>query len=514
MKRRMNSHTTSNPIHCFKFTHTISCILKPLFTDAMFWDTLNIFKSSHSMTLVCLMVTSSIIAPVLWMGFQLFFLSRATSGESPVAQISNATEEQGANGWQILKSELSNYLPQRERIPLYNSFALYFTKFSMSIVYVNALLMVATSDVSFAIGGDFSPSTSQQNRNEDFIHAQVISETRGGLVAYVLGITFGTCAFMILRAQLTQTKDTFSSNICDNSSNESENSAAHETNSKPFLSPPPSAFRMTPNYEELRNQGNQSDLSLSMNGSMEQDFQEELSSPLLRRLRREVEDHPLQISQQCSDIITLDEVELPLNNGGNMNWRSIAAFEACIIASLLAFPLATEPVLRLEYAGILSPIFDANIYKSRSFTLLDLILAVTSKSGKGVFPFLTSALLWTNVIIVPFLSLICCCAALLFKTFAKERVASKFKSCAAWVHPLHHFTPFAMSVVATAASLRQVSNFLFDDNEFCSTAKELINSSVNEGGKCLEISASLQIGLLYLVLHTVALDILLQTLSF
>jgi len=448
------------------------------------------------------------------MGFQLFLLSSATSEESPVEQISNATEDKEANGWQILKSELSNYLPLREKIPLFNSFALYFTKFSMIIVYVNALLMVATSDVSFAIGGDFSPSTSQKHKNEDFIHAQVVSETRGGLVAYVLGITFGTCAFMILRAQLTQTKDTVSSNICDNSSNESENSTAHETNSKPFLSPPPMAFRMTPNYDELRNQGNQSDLSLSMNGSMEQDFQEELSTPLLRRLRREVEDHPLQISQQFSDMITPDEVELPLNNGGTNNWRSIAAFEACLIAALLAFPLATEPVLRLEYAGLLSPIFDENIYKSSSFTLLDLIIAITSKSGKGVFPFLTSVLLWTNVIIMPFLSLICCCAALLFKTFAKERVASKFISCAAWVHPLHHFTPFAMSVVATAVSIRQVSSFLFDDNEFCSIAKELIHSSVDEGGKCLEISASVQMGLLYLVLHTVALDILLQTFHF
>jgi len=460
------------------------------------------------------MVTSSIVAPLLWMGFQLFLLSSATSEESPVEQISNATEDKEANGWQILKSELSNYLPLREKIPLFNSFALYFTKFSMIIVYVNALLMVATSDVSFAIGGDFSPSTSQKHKNEDFIHAQVVSETRGGLVAYVLGITFGTCAFMILRAQLTQTKDTVSSNICDNSSNESENSTAHETNSKPFLSPPPMAFRMTPNYDELRNQGNQSDLSLSMNGSMEQDFQEELSTPLLRRLRREVEDHPLQISQQFSDMITPDEVELPLNNGGTNNWRSIAAFEACLIAALLAFPLATEPVLRLEYAGLLSPIFDENIYKSSSFTLLDLIIAITSKSGKGVFPFLTSVLLWTNVILMPFLSLICCCAALLFKTFAKERVASKFISCAAWVHPLHHFTPFAMSVVATAVSIRQVSSFLFDDNEFCSTAKELILSSVDEGGKCLEISASVQMGLLYLVLHTVALDILLQTFHF
>lgn len=490
---------------------------KPLFTDAKFWDILNIFKSSHSMLLVCLMIISSIIAPFLWMICQLFFLSHSASSEISLGEnISNTTEVQ-TKGWTILTSEIStfwNSMLSREKISIYNSFPLFFTKFSMSIVYINAILMVATSNVIFAIGGDFSPDgTGQNNKHVDYIYAHVFSATRGGLLAYSLGINFGILTFMIVRAQFTQRCEYMSTcaSVCDDSSNESENRIGPETNSKSILSPPPMAFRMTPNYEELRDQNNQSDLSLSLNGSMEQDFREELSAPLIRRLRREVEDHPLEISQDRSDVNTLDEVELPNTNiGCKLNWRSIVAFESCLIASILALPLVTEPLFKLEYAGILSPVFDESIYESRSFTLVDLVTTITSKSGKGVFPFLMSALLWTNVVIIPFASVTCCFIALLFKTFAKERISSKFTAFAAWLHPLNHFTPFALSVFATAASLTQVSNFLFDDTVFCSIVNELVQSSGNQGGKCLEISASMQPGLLYLVLHTFALDIFLH----
>jgi hypothetical protein len=460
------------------------------------------------------MVTSSIIAPFIWMIYQFFLFrhSNSTSCQNSLDEhICNTTEDERSKGWNILRSEISNCWKFMviKNTTIRNSFPLYFTKFSMIIIYINAILMVATSNVIFGIGGDFSPDgVDRKNKNEDFIHAEVFSETRGGLVAYTIGISLGILTFMILRAQVTPRCNSSCASVCDESTNESKNSTEHEMNGKSFLSPPPMAFRMTPNYEELRDQNNQSDLSLSLNDSTEYDFREELSTPLIRQLRNEVDEHPLQISQDRSDVNSFDEIEMPnASIGSTLDWRNIVAFEFCLIASLLALPLVTEPLLKLEYAGILSPVFDESIYKSRSFTLIDLVIAITSKSGNGIFPFLTSALLWVNVIIIPLTSVTCCSISLLFKTFAKERAASKFTAFAAWLHPLNHFTPFALSAVATAASLRQVSNFLFDENDFCSIVNEFVQSSGSAGGQCLEITASAQPGLLYLVLQTFVLDI-------
>ena len=171
------------------------------------------------------------------------------------------------------------------RLKRFVSLPLFLTKFSMSIVYVNSMLLVATSNVRLAFGGDYSPddqdSTKRNDGNGDYIYAEIENFTRGGLVAYVLGITFSTCAFMLFRHLMSyrNTSDTIQST---SSANETPAPPTDANGDKPFLSPPPMAFRMTPNYE---------DLGLSINESVEENECKFYSSAYIRvTSRRSIED--------------------------------------------------------------------------------------------------------------------------------------------------------------------------------------------------------------------------------
>jgi hypothetical protein len=428
------------------------------------------------------MIVSTIVAPSLWMLIQVFF----------IYFINRNPKKIGAD------------VPGKRRLlrlKRFVSLPLFLTKFSMSIVYVNSMLLVATSNVRLAFGGDYSPddqdSTKRNDGNGDYIYAEIENFTRGGLVAYVLGITFSTCAFMLFRHLMSyrNTSDTIQST---SSANETPAPPTDANGEKPFLSPPPMAFRMTPNYE---------DLGLSINESVEEDYRE-LSTPLMARMRNDesVEGESTNRDDEVDNAPEEEEVS-PTSmkeEEKTSRWREILEFETGTLSFLMALPILNQPLIQLKYSGILTPVFDESPFESTSLTLMDIIGIITTKGGKGIFPFVTSSLLWINVILIPVSCWICCTVEWLLKTFSTRKHAG-FTNLAKLCHPLSHMTPFVLSIFVSLASLDQVSNFLFSENSFCPILKGM--KPVEIDSHCLQISASMQPALFLLLIQTIAADI-------
>eukprot|EP00559_Dactyliosolen_fragilissimus_P000431 CAMPEP_0184861184 /NCGR_PEP_ID=MMETSP0580-20130426/5945_1 /TAXON_ID=1118495 /ORGANISM="Dactyliosolen fragilissimus" /LENGTH=233 /DNA_ID=CAMNT_0027358603 /DNA_START=510 /DNA_END=1208 /DNA_ORIENTATION=- len=80
------------------------------------------------------------------------------------------------------------------------------SKFSLSVVYVQALLLVCTSTIKFVVGGDFSPNnlSDEYNLNDEmhnfnFMKAQVLTFAKGGILTYLLGVTVGILSLILIR---------------------------------------------------------------------------------------------------------------------------------------------------------------------------------------------------------------------------------------------------------------------------------------------------------------------------
>jgi hypothetical protein len=439
--------------------------------------------------MVALIVLSTVVAPSLWMLLQLVVM-HGTNSLISSKNHENQGDEEGLSAQRMQGTQ--------KRLARFMSPPLCLAKFSMSIVYVNAILLVCTSNVRFAFGGDYSPDSQGSSNGDDasgnFIFAQVVNDTRGGLVSYVLGITFGIGAFMVMKKHLS---------MCCNESDaingtDHIDSAPESLHGKPFLSPPPMAFRMTPNYEELRIGENQ--LELSMNDSSEQDYRD-LSTPLISRLRQEDPEETEENTHANEPI----EKETPSVESSKSRWHDFIVFEAGLLSFLLVLPLLTENLIQLEYSGILTPVFDESVYKSTSLTLADIIGTITTKGGKGIFPFITATCLWINVVLIPSINWICCTSAW-FLMSSKSKTAARFMAFPKWTHSLSNMTPFVMSIFATVASLGQVSNFLFSENNICGIVREL--AGMNDASiQCLQISGVMRPALFLLLVQTIATDI-------
>ncbi len=189
----------------------------PLYSGATLQSTLAAFRSSDLSSLVApVMLTFTFFIPALYMLVQcalvcICFLMGPPSSPSVSLQWQGkdplATRRKWLDSGLFLKSPL------------------WIMKFAMMIVYVYAILSACLSNVIFAFGGDFSPDAGEDSGeviidsngslNEKtirdiekakkaglYLMGKIVSESRGGMMAYLFGILCGIGAFMVLKAQL------------------------------------------------------------------------------------------------------------------------------------------------------------------------------------------------------------------------------------------------------------------------------------------------------------------------
>lgn len=436
------------------------------------------------------MLLTSIVAPLFWLLYLSLLIKSLLSWnrrtESSHENMQNAVAK---NGYEILKSELKDYIQFQNlanRIYKVHRIPLHFMKLSMCIVYINSIIMIATSNVSLEVGGDFSP---ESNDEDHFIRTRVESEIRGGMISFIAGMTFCTLSFMTLKQTIErfecQAKDVYEDS--DSDTDRPDNDGY----SPGIFSPPQRAFNHF-----------LSDESFTLNESI--DDANDFSTPLLRRLTREVEEHPLQ--QNSNGM-----------NGGNVKNESlmtvttkqhlILVYEIGLLAVLTAVPLITSPLVTFKYSGILSPVFNNGITDEQTMTLLDIVVSITQKNGTGFFPFFASCLLWINIIIIPLLTLACCGISVLMTTFAKDTSSiHRVNSFAYFFHPLYHLEPFVASLATCIISIGKVSSFLFNQNQVC----YVISKVFNEDDPCIILEARLEKEIAYLIAHVVLVNVYLH----
>lgn len=443
-----------------------------------------------------LVISSTIVAPSLWMLSQVFFITSVNHGIT--SRAAGITETENENGGILAKCLTSLYA--EKSLSRLIAIPLFFTKYSMSIVYVNSIILVATSHVRLAFGGDYSPGADvihKKNINDEngnFIFAEIENETRGGIVSYVVGITLGIGAFMFFRNFII--RDGMEKR---NTANEAVDESPAANGGGGILSPPPLAFQLRglPNEDEL-----------ALNESTDEDYRD-LSTPLLNMMNDEssIENDTSGEEEVGENGTVREKEELSAEEGNKRGWREIVEFEIGLLTFLLALPLLTQPLIQLKYTGMITPVFNEVASETVSLTLADIIGTITKKGGQGPFPIIMSSLLWINVIIIPIVNWICCSVSWGFKSYSTGNRGDSFKVHAKYIHPLSHMTPFALSIFAAVASLEQVSNFLFSENNFCPILRSVL--PVGVGDHCLQISAHVQPGLFFLLAQTLLVDVFL-----
>lgn len=433
------------------------------------------------------MVLTSIIAPLFWLLYlSLLIKSYLSWSRRTESSHDNMQNTVGKNGYEILKSELKDYFQFENlanRIYKIHRMPPHLIKLSMCIVYINSIIMIATSNVSLEVGGDFSP---ENNHEDHFISTSVESHIRGGMTSFIAGMTFCTLSFMTLKQMIERFE--FQANDVYEDSDSDTDRPDNDGNSPVIFSPPQRAFNHF-----------LSDESYTLNESI--DDANDFSTPLLRRLTREVEEHPLQ--QNSNDM-----------NGGNVKNESftkiatrrhlILVYEVGLLAVLTAVPLTTSPLVTFKYSGMLAPVFKDGFNSEQSMTLLDIVISITQRNGKGFFPFFASSLLWINVIIIPLLTWICCGISVLLTTFAKDTSSiHRANSFAYFFHPLYHLESFVASLATCVISIGKVSSFLFNQNQVCS----VVSTVFNQDDPCIILEARLENEVAYLIVHVVLVNV-------
>jgi hypothetical protein len=385
----------------------------------------------------------------------------------------------------------------------------------MTLAYVILIHEVVLSHVHFAVGGDFSPKDSTVLYNTtstkpSYLYARVVSEIRGGLVAYMIGVTLGSYSFMIIKTRFLSKCQNMFIQQSDEDESSDESTDKPFFNQGSFVSPPPLAFRMMPTYNEISS-SNVDQLnvrSYEIDEIHEVEHNDGLSTPLLRHLKKEVENHPLQQvkSENNHENGTLDNLEVSITSTRHkVCWRDIFSFECCLLSVVLVLPLIAEPLVTFHYNGALVHVFEESVGQVFTCTFWELIMAVTKCRDKDIFSVTIAICFWFHVIILPFLCWICHAVTLLCMAIGKYDTASTFIVFAKFMHPLHHMAPFAISVLAASWFMEDVSKFLFDQNAFCDFVQSLSND--DSDGKCLEISMTLHPAMFVLLSQVFTTDI-------
>ena len=90
-------------------------------------------------------------------------------------------------------------------------------KFSMTLIFVNSILAICTSQVKFIIGGNYAPTNADANdqdgqniENDNPMIAYVMSNSRGGLISYLIGLSFfGIGSLSIMRKRWNSQLDRY-----------------------------------------------------------------------------------------------------------------------------------------------------------------------------------------------------------------------------------------------------------------------------------------------------------------
>ena len=440
-------------------------------------------------------------------------------------------------------------------------------KFSMALIFVNSILNVCTSNVEFVLGGDFGPTSTTKTTSSssesssssssdgsirflddqiigndgNTINVQVVNRARGGLISYMIGFSiFGIVALILIQIywerKVGKVKgesnigrhdyDSHNNDYHGDYDNDNDDAAvASELNSHDggasILSPPPSAafrrheqFFVDSDQYVLSNDDDESyvcDASVGSrnfvdNGGLETtnnlDDQSEHMTPLLisGRQKDDEGDNGEQETNRTS-------------NGRKFrpSVKELILFESGLLSFLLLVPISTLPLIEIEYTGFLRPLLATHTLENTSFTLWGIANAIVSSNnfGRDLFGFTSIVLFWVNVIVIPLLLWVCCTTIWFIIFILKRgnlRIIPKILQVMKMTHPFSFMTPFAMSVFVTVLSLQQVTDFLFNQNGFCSIIQNSFGLN-GSNGKCMLIEGRILSGCYVLFLQSVFLDI-------
>lgn len=385
-------------------------------------------------------------------------------------------------------------------------------KFSFSIIYVIAIMNVCMSTVHFALGGDHGMNVNLQhdsNDNNGYIYANVINKARGGFISYLLGFSFGITSLVALRILFTRTQKSYDveTNI-DNLPTPSDTTDSNDRglSSNTILSPPPHAFHIAQN-EEIKGEGGVG------NGDHDDTVQSDITPVMTNGQTYDRRPDTTNGAEDCMiQRIDLAGDENPNNTGGNNCGRrsilTILAFESGLLSLLSIIPCIRLPLIRLHYSGLLTPLLDDRVNVLANLDLWSIIHSVSTQSGNGVFAFVSVGLFWTNVIIIPALTLLASMIVwflLLFSNKEESVFATRSFSVLKLLHPSSCLTPFTISLILTISSIEQVTDFLFNRYGLCETFGVFIGLDQDEA-KCLTIAGDLESGFWFLFLHVFCFD--------
>lgn len=502
----------------------------PLHTDATFQTTLSIFKSSHSNTIVLLIILSAIVAPLVFTILQPIFILIITSYKAP-------SEIEIAQTLSYKLRSVVNAIFSQRRIGQILTIMSFLMKFSMSMIFVNSILNICTSKVEFILGGDFAPtSTSEvggnissgatsnltsflseamnedQTRDGNSINAQVVSNARGGLISYMVGFSiFGIGALILIQSYLEsklyhlKQEDEVRSHVDDDDVASGLNSNDGGTS---ILSPPPNAFQHhteytldSHQYVLSKDESFPNDTGLGTSVGFSDEHSSEHMTPLLSsENQEELEQETVYIDQDNKE-----EKKRPI--------VEIIMYECGLLSFILLIPITILPLLQINFSGMLRPLLSQDTLENTSFTLLNVANALVAANsfGRDLFGLLSILSFWINVVIIPSFTWVCCTILWFTLFFSKKphpRFASRLLSIVKKVHPFSFMTPFAMSLFVTVSSLQQVSDFLFNQNDSCAIVQGLLLSRVDESStKCLLIKGHVLTGSYMLLLHGIFLDV-------
>lgn len=520
----------------FELGQTLSVDL-PLYKDATFQTTLGIFQSSHSNLIVFLIIASCIVAPAIYMLIHpllLIVISSLTFKKiSPSLSLTETTMSD--NPYDNTNTNTRTVQVQRKlchlskmvyrkfskRIGYLLSLLEFFMKYSMALIFVNSILAICTSKVTFVIGNDYGPGsstsiTSEVNardedgrggeQNRDSIYAHVINRARGGLISYLIGLSFfGIGTLIILRKQWKDTKKKHmyhyqqqqrqqqQQHLSRNNSNDEAIVLALNNGSDTIFSPPPSAFQQ---HQDYFLDSSHSDFSEDNGvlGVMDDDH---------RSIKVSLDDRDVDSNDQMSPLLSSDYHNHDNDNDNNVNminevneidgrygnqrkWPpilEILQFEFGLLSFILLLPIITLPLIRLEYTGLFSALLDTDTtLKETTLSLWDIARSIISanNNGRDIFGLVSIAFFWINVIIIPITNWILSATVWVFSFLYRgenrtiSTIATKAYMLLKFFQPFAFMTPFAISLFVTVSSLQQVTDFLFNQNGACQMIQNVL----------------------------------------
>jgi hypothetical protein len=525
----------------------------PLYTNATFQTTFGIFQSSHSSIVVFLIIVSAIAAPALYMILQPILICIISTMRSPFSSSSSSVENNGGSNISDTNSNLRrkkcvSFIYNHARIGQVLTILELTMKFSMAMIFVNSILSICTSRVKFIMGGDYGPSEDGHGdnysvENENSIHAYVVNDARGGLISYLVGISFfgiGSLA-MIRKLWKSRCHQNFANQyghhyghhqhqpLYHNNGHSAEDDdavllALNNGSGAVLSAPPPSAFSFRDHPDYFMESSSQSVLSKddSMIGVLSMDdglLKDDGSVKFYDEDDRTTEEHmtPLlpsgnngQTSENGVGNSNVVEGNLDRKKQNRPPILDIIQFECGLLSFLLLLPISTLPLIRLEYTGVLTTLLDTSTLESTSLSLWDIAYSIisTNNYGRDIFGLVSIAFFWINVIIVPIITWTFCTIIWIF-TYVSKRESQAISilltntfSLLKIFQPFAFMMPFAMGLFVTVSSLHLVSDFLFNQNSTCEMIQSVFNLDEVDG-ECMIIKGHLLPGSYFLLIQSI-----------